>query len=235
MTRLINFWSINLFIDLLLTIVLFGAFFISFTNRNKHPQLKFLPLYFASFIFLNLFHYIDTVFFEDNASVNISWMADYIDATVTLLEFLAFIYLLHCNIQSKEKRLLIKWIAIAGTTIMVIVAFTDTLIYSSIRYRSLTFIYLLESVLLLIPCLFFFYQLFTSPPKLKLIQNADFWAITGLTFYIICTFPISLVLIYFFETDYKMYLQTFIIIYVFYILLFLMIIKSYLCRATSLT
>ncbi len=104
-----------------------------------------------------------------------------------------------------------------------------------LRYYSLTNIYIIESFSMLVPCFFYYYELFSFSSKINLKQNANFWTVTGLTFYLFCTLPITFVLAYLEKSDYTLYLNVYSIIYVFYSFLFIFIAKSYLCKPTNLT
>lgn len=84
-------------------------------------------------------------------------------------------------------------------------------------------------------CYFYYREIFSLFPKTNLLQNANFWTVTGLSLYLICTLPITFVLGYLDNIDYLLYIQVYTIIYVFYIFLFILIIKSYLCKPTNLT
>lgn len=236
MDKLIEHWKTSYYTDLLLSISLISVFIISLTKRKKYPQFKFFPFYFASFIVLQFKVYLSAILSVDNPYrlKILSPMGNYIDYFVTLAEFIAFIYFFYCIIRNNKKRKLIKWLTGMGLSIALFILLKDIFYNGSFWYSSLTNVYIVESLILLVPCFFYYRELFTFPPKLNLLHEANFWTVTGLTFYLLCTFPITFISFYLAKTNYSIYAQTFSIIYLFYILLFLMIIKSYLCKPTNL-
>ncbi len=230
MKKLIQFWDSTFYTDLLFTIALIIVFFISCIKRKKHPQFKLLPFYFGTFIIIRIFYYIGVLDLYPKLTL---WLNDYIDGFVTLIEFCSFMYFFFFAIRNIKKRKFVKKITLAILIISSLIILRDAAQYQILRYSSLTNIYIIETFSLLIPCFIYYHELFTSIPKLNLLQEANFWTTTGLTFYLICTLPITFVLVYFFKTDYQIYLNVYTVIHLFYIFLFLMIIKSYLCKETN--
>ena len=210
--------------------------FFSIIKRKKHSQFKFFPFYFTTFIILQLEFYCVLIFFIDKPYFKkISLLHRYTDTFVTLTEFFAFMYFFYHVIKNTKKKKLIKWLAITGIATGTLIILTDIFVKGFMRQRSLTNIYILESSIMLIPCYFYYRELFSLSPKTNLLQNANFWTVTGLSFYLICTLPITFVLDYLANIDYLLYTQVYSIIYVFYIFFFILIIKSYLCKPTNLT
>jgi len=236
MSKLLQDWTPGYFTDLFLSVFLILVFIVSFIKRKKHPSFKFFPFYFASFIILQLHYYIAIIFFfKPSYRKNIPLVNSYIDRITTIAEFFVFMYFLYCSIKSVQKKKLTMWLAIVGLTIAVAIILKEVFWDGAVKYRSLTNIYILESSSMLIPCFFYYHELFSASPKLKLRQDANFWTITGLTIYLICTLPITFVLAYLSEIDYPLYIQVYSIIHIFYIFLFTLIIKSYLCKPINLT
>jgi hypothetical protein len=87
-------------------------------------------------------------------------------------------------------------------------------------------------VSLLIPCAFYYTEIFRLKPNLQLAQEPSFWVVTGLSFVLICTFPLSLCINYLYQTNKIVYSNLYSIFYIFYFLLFLMIIRGHLCKQT---
>lgn len=235
MSSLIKYLQRGYYTDLFLTVTLFLVFAISLGRRKKHPQFKFLPFYFSAFFIFSLFSYVKISFFSDSPfRKNLSVIADYIDAFVTLTEFFAFMYMFNMIIINTKKKRLIKWLTVSALVIFIFIISKHLLFDPTRFYPSLTYLYILESSILVIPCAFYYYELFVFSPRLDLLQDANFWTVTGLTFYLFCTLPLNFVLYHYMKTNYLIYVDIFSIINLFYVLLFVMIIKSYLCKKTSL-
>ena len=117
-------------------------------------------------------------------------------------------YFFYHTLKNTERKKLIKWFAITVITIGILFILRDTFIKGHLRYKSLTNIYILGSSIMLIPCYFYYREIFSLFPKTNLLQNANFWTVTGLSFYLICTLPITFVLAYLDNIDYLLYIKS---------------------------
>jgi hypothetical protein len=90
-----------------------------------------------------------------------------------------------------------------------------------------------NSFCIVVPCLFYFYETFKSPPLNNLSQDPCFWVITGYLFMSICTLPFYALEDYIFTNLIHLYHQVCMLNTVFYCLLFLLILKSFKCRQTT--
>lgn len=83
------------------------------------------------------------------------------------------------------------------------------------------------------PCLFYFYEIFKSPPLNNLSQDPCFWVVTGYLFMSTCTLPFYALEDYIFKNLIRLYHQICMLNTVFYCLLFILILKSFKCRQTT--
>lgn len=99
---------------------------------------------------------------------------------------------------------------------------------SNLLNRNVINIYYKESLIVLIPCFIYLFQLFLKPPILNLLEEPSFWFNAGLLIYFVLTFPIFLMVNYFIKTSMSLLLG--IVNYIGYILIFSFLIKAYLCK-----
>jgi len=89
-------------------------------------------------------------------------------------------------------------------------------------------VYILESVIILIPCLFYFYEKFKKNAVPVLLQEPSFWVAFGFLLYFSCTLPFFLMESLFKETVH--FGETSFINYAGYGTLFLLVTKAFLCK-----
>ncbi len=119
MSTLIQYWKNVHFTDLLLFTTIVCAFVISILKRRNHSQFKFFPFYLGAFAIFQLEFYFTTIFFNEKHPyyTKLTRLGLYIDASVTLTEFFAFMYFFFQIIKNEGKRNLIKWLTIVGMSI----------------------------------------------------------------------------------------------------------------------
>lgn len=204
---------------------------ISVRNRKKHRSLKFFPIYFGCLliVFLSLYANICSkeVIIYSLTKFNFH---HYIDYFSTLIELLIFVHFFMFAIESQR----FKNILIIITALFVFYYFVelyfDKRFSRSISETTQSRVYTIESLILLIPCFVYFYELFKRPPTLNLKQEPSFWIVSGLSFFVTCTLPYSLLENYLRENYLYLMTTLYSVFYIFYILLLLMIIKAYTCN-----
>ena len=228
-------WGRDYCSDLVLSGCLILVFIISILKRKQHPQFRFLPYYFFSFILLQIIFYSYYLIPEGSHLIRKNlFIRRYLDILVTIIEFLSFMYFFHSILKELRRKLLTKRISqvVLVVAIFIIVKFIIPAGYDN--YQATTVIYLFASLALLPPCYFYYQELITHEQGMELLESANFWAASGIAFYSLCTLPTTLVLNYFYSTDFKVYQSIFSIINVFYVVLILMVCKSYFCKNTKL-
>ena len=230
MNGLIDFWVNDYFTDLCLTIALFILLFASLGKGRRHSQFKYFPLYFGSFILLQAVNY--SFYFDDIGGFSrkqVAWLGRYIDCVVTIIEYFAFTYFFVAVLKTRRTIHVVKASFIILSILCLFLAISDTMSKHIMTYSSISIIYMAELIGLAMFCFFYFHELFKTPPKAFLVQDPNFWTVTGLTFYSICTIPATVILNYFVQTNYLLYAKLFTIIHIFYLILFFMLIKSFYC------
>lgn len=227
MEHVIQMWQYNYYTELGMLLILFCTLIVSIIKYKSAPQLRLFPYYFISFLLLLLTAYIYKIFFiglRENLFERIDRL---FNISVTMLEFFVFSEFIYRQIQSK---IFLNLIILLGSIIFIafiLVSIQGLIIINLHNYSAVNNFYLMESVILIIVCSFYFIELFKTPPLEKITNSAAFWLCTGLMFYLICTLPLTAITDYFLKTDLTLYRKFFSIFYIFYSLLFITIVIAY--------
>lgn len=90
-----------------------------------------------------------------------------------------------------------------------------------------------EFVFLLIPCVYYFLQLFKLNSSVRLTERPSFWIVTGIFFFSLISIPYYLLSRYFKNTQYELKnLFDAVLIYIPFTANFLFLIKAFLCKKT---
>lgn len=229
MRSLIKHWNAHYYTEPMLILVLCIAFIISIKNRKKSKVLKFIPFYIMSLI---IDFILSSIFFltrESNSQsklfLGISSYADYL---FTLVEMTIFSHFYLQLIYNRIAKKIIIFLNIFFLIFFIYKLLEDKDFYHHISEDTQSIVYTVEGIILLLICIFYFFELFSRTPHLDLKNEPVFWVSTGLLFFLACTLPYSLLENYIDKNypDYFLYS----IFYIFYMLLFLMIIRAYLCK-----
>ena len=202
-----------------------------FKKRKKFHQLKYIPLYVLSLLLVLFFNSMySTTYINRYQAKLFAGLADFLDYSFTLLEliiFSHFYYNLIINPTIKKLILLLNLIFIPFFVYMLI---KDEKFYKTISEITQNLVYTTEGIILLLICLSYFIELFKRPPHLNLKNDPVFWVSTGLLFFLSCTLPFSILETQIRKNHSDLIYWMYPIFYIFYILLFLMIIRAYLCK-----
>ena len=107
-----------------------------------------------------------------------------------ILEYSMYTYLLLLFINSE---LIKKYLKISMIIFLLIV---NIFWFSQLSFvRTFSMISLTQSVFLLLPAFYYFYEILNAPPVLELSQEPSFWIVTGIVFLQICLIPIYIGLV----------------------------------------
>jgi hypothetical protein len=227
MGKVIQIWKESLFTDPLLFIALLVTFTVSLKKFKGHPQLKMLPLYFASFILFSLLSEIFVGVFQNQPRVFNIRFERLGNLLVTVLEFFAFTYYALAITATRTFRNAIYFLSALVFLLALTLVYINYNSLEVVTHRTLNILYIIESISLLIISSFYFIDLFVSPSVCRLLNTANFWVSSGLVFYVFCTLPFTLLSDYFINTNENLYKNLYSLVYIFYIILFLMVIKGY--------
>lgn len=231
MQRLIAIWEKSSYTEHLLVLVLCLALTISIQKRNKYKILNRIPVYIVSLLMVFISGSVSC--FATDAKYHpglFSELAEYIDYSFTIVEMVTFSFFYYQLIGSLIVKKLIIILNIVFCLFCIYMFFMDQGFYQSMSQVIQSEVYAVEAVILLIVCLFFFIEMFTKPPYIDLKNEPIFWISTGLLFFLTCTLPYSLLESHISRNIPSFYPPSYSIFYIFYIFLFLMIIRAYLCK-----
>lgn len=228
MEKIYGFWENGFYTEVVLIIVLILALTIAFSNRKRIPGTKLFPFYFSSFLLLFLIEYVYHIYYPSDVKFLLS-LDNAMNLVVTVLECLAFLFFLYQNLTTRIVRNIIIIIAIP-TSLLLLLLFTNYL-----NLKTLHRLYLYESLMILSLCVVYFVELLKSKPKSKISESPSFWVVSGLVIYFLGTLPTTLITDYVYNLDYLLYANAYSIINLFYILLYLLIIKAYKCTSKKAT
>jgi hypothetical protein len=205
----------------LLGIIVFVA-----KNNKNHPVYVFV-YYLMGYFLLGLLFFISALFPTSKALRQAATFCDYI---FTLFEFLIFVSFFIKILQNAGYKKLIKILRFLFMNVGAFLFIYDICSFARIKVNATFFLFTFEAIILLIPCLLYYLEIFQSKPTLNLLQNASFWVVTGLFFFMISTLPYSILIKKIYETSWLIYSHLFSLFYIFYIILFFMITRAYLCK-----
>ncbi len=157
----------------------------------------------------------------------------YLDYFFTLAELLLFSNFFYLTLNNRIIKKIIVYIVLFFSAIFLYFLFRDLLFHKKMSISIKSSLYTIEALLLTIPCFYYFVELFNTPPTLSLKNEYSFWVSTGLLFFLIGTLPFSILENQLLKIDLILTKQLYSIFFIFYDILFIMIIKAYLCKPTE--
>lgn len=200
------------------------AFIYGVKDGYRSKQLRFIPYYTLSSL---LETSVGFYYFYLNKDIGKRRLLSHIDLLLSLLFLLLELFLLTNfllkSIASKRKRRLTRIAA------CLYIISTILIITYWIRYAPKSIeppIYAIESIYLLIPCLFYFYELFEFPHPDNFRSRPSFWVAAGILLYHSCSIPLF-VLMPVMTRKFPAYVETvYSINYILYSLFFSMLIRA---------
>jgi hypothetical protein len=234
MQRIIDIWLEVYFTEPILLILLMLTLVISIVRRQTLHAFRWLPLYVGLFLLVFLGDYAYNILIYPNEQERFQKYQRELNFYTTVLELLVFVSLIDSSLRIPALKKTLRWL-----TIICLLSFLGIYVVTHVNrgyisYYYLNTIYIIELATLLCSSVFFFIQLFREPPVSNLRALPEFWIAIGLSFYCLCTLPLTIANSYFFSSSRgPVYVNLFSIIYVFYIILFSLIIRSMLCRRSE--
>lgn len=216
-----EFLSESYYVPLLLLVLCITTAALGCLNMSKFKHLRLFILYALAAAAQIIFCFYCLLFRVSAAEI----LSNYSSTAFVIVEVYIFYNLLFKILRSKYLKHLMQIVQGMFLLIGVLVCLTmPTLGSIPLSFN------ILNSIVLLIPCLFFFFETFKSDPSHSLPKQPEFWIITAFGFMTICTLPFYLIEKYFLTNSSNMYTQVSALNYFFYCLLFLLISKAFLCK-----
>ncbi len=221
-TQLWSYSTLCLFIITIATII------IAIVRRKKHKVLSHLFIYpIASYLqnHKSLFFRI----FNFNSTSKTKLLLDNLSIPIFIIIETVCIYIFFYKISIFSN--IVKRNIKCAFVFFLIIFFLSELI-SKDDFESHRKIYFIQSCFVLYPSFLFIYHLFKGQPMLKLADEPEFWFNAGIFIFFMLTFPLIL-MIDLFENGSFVYLTD--ALYNFgYMIIFLFLIKAYLCKQKTL-
>lgn len=196
--------------------------------RRGHQYLRYLKIYFGAYLILlavccysYYFFYYSKQFWRP-----VSRFKNSVDFSFTLLEFLVFYLCLKKFLNSFLSRG-VSLLFFICSGIILLCSLVDS---GYITPECLYSLFTLQAISILLLCINYFYIIFKFNQGVQLINEPTFWIATGLTFFCVCTLPFSVITKHLSSSDVPLLMELFPIFHVFYVLLFLMALKAFLCK-----
>jgi hypothetical protein len=227
---LLRYWSLSYYtIPICILTAVVGAI-IFLLRKNKKQMTDIFLYYFLGYIFLSLIFCASAVVIHKplrHVLIKADRFADYI---FTLTEFLIFFIFFKRILRTYQFKKILTAISLVFLIVGITFLSRDIFLTGMPQLESTYFLFNLQAISLLAPCIFYYLEIFRFKPALDLLQEPPFWIVTGLSFFLISTFPLSLSIDYLNRISVYLSGSFFALFYIFYTLLFLMIIRGHLCR-----
>jgi hypothetical protein len=226
MKRLLQYWSVTFYTIPIFWIILVISLIIALKNRNKFTVLKFLPFYILSLI-------VDITVTSIYSAFPHEWKTQifrvdrYIDHLFTLFEFIVFSIFFLQTINNRFKRIFIKSLFILFQLIFILLSLNQKQ-FLSFSEQTIASTYSVEAVFLILFSIFYYHELFSTPLEKTLVNEPTFWVVTGLFFFMASTLPYSILQTLYIDNFFLR--QLFSLFYISYTLMFILIIRGFLCK-----
>jgi hypothetical protein len=222
--EILDFLSNQIYCSVLMELVTFIALIVSIRYYKRHPQLRIFTYY----ILFSLLDDLANTWEQTTKQVGHYTTVGIrvVDSVFIIFEFLIFsLFILH-YVRGRSGRLAIK---------IVILLFFSMFLWVSIInvknfYIGLDTRYMIaESILLVFPCLIYYYGLFVNVSPNPLSEDPSFWVVTGFFFLNACSIPMILTFAWLGRFAHIVFSLN----YLLYIILFILLIRAYRCRPSK--
>jgi len=221
MKLLEHFLSSKYYVPVFLLVICLTTSVIVFRKKQRFAILKWFPFYMLISAIQMIISFICAIYLTPRAFV-INNYSIFLFVIIELYIFYNLTLQLLNNEIFKRSMRIIQYLFLFFT----VYSWTQIDFSESIS-RSF---YIIDSVCMIIACLFYFFEIFTLAPSTKLSNQPSFWVMIGFSFLSICTLPFYTLENFLFENLPDVYNKVCTLSYVFYSLLFILIAKAFLCQ-----
>jgi hypothetical protein len=222
LVKLLSFLAQSFYCAGLMILTTMAALVVSITHYRRHRSLRIFTYYIALSLLADI-----TAFFAFPYPPN--WNFRLVVAAITTNAFLLFEFIV-CNlfilryIGSPLRRRIIR---INGLLFFGLLIFGVAMTYP---HFMMAYYIVLDSIFLVLPCLIYFYGLFSTANLWPLTDQPAFWVVTGILFLHACDIPLQMTIYFLGSHQETAYTLNYILFSVFFILL----IRAYLCTPEKL-
>src|SRR4030095_3816848 len=229
--RLILFWRKTFFTEPILLSTFIFCFVLALLRHDREKEIIFFLFYFliGILLFTVASPLIILRIFSGKKAAIISEISNTI---FELVEFVAFYYFFKKCIQHKKSKIILNLFLISLCLIIFayfIAINVPSYTVDNIREHSL-FINVIEFFFLFILCLTYFYELFTSVPKIDLFKRPSFLIVTGTFFYSVLMIPFFMLANDMIQYEEPTYRILFAFHFILLIIMLITISKAFLCK-----
>jgi hypothetical protein len=231
MQKLFEYCKDQFFTSVFRDVVLIIALFISIKNSKKFEILRYFPIYIASLLLVYMFQYVLRILKDFQHPIkSLIGIAEYMDFFFTLLEMIIVSHFYFSLVNNRIAKKLIILLNLLFLFFFIYMATQDREFYQGISDETQSTVYTVEAIILFVFCSLYFIELFKNLTVIHLRNEPAFWISAGILFFMACTLPYSLLENHIFRNYREYSLMSYSIFNIFYALLFLMIIRAYLCK-----
>jgi hypothetical protein len=170
---------------------------ITYQLKSKVGQF-FILFALVDFTVLNLLFYLD--YFSAMNKVTYYKTVGILNSFCFLSEFLAYYYFFLQTLQSKKAKSVLRILRI-GFIALTLFYLLNAFIFNIRTTTVMYYLGAIEYLFLLIPCLVYFYELFTIPSLQNLLQRPSFWIASGIFFISFISIPYYTIASYLFYSE----------------------------------
>lgn len=205
---------------------------IGLKKRKYFTNIKNFSFYAAAYASLYLVQYILIVAVGNELVVR--GIVNYYDNLFTIVEFIIYMTFFKSFFKQSSYQRAIEYLFYIYIVIFIYLTIRGSLKYGILTQSVKSTIYTIESLFLLVPCIFYFFYLFQRQPILRLLNEPTFWIIIGLFFMLFCILPYSIAENYFLKNESVLGKHLGYLFDIFYMINFLMIARAYLCKPRNI-
>ena len=209
-------------------VLLFETLFIAtvgFKKRGKLKILKYFPLY-AILSSAQILICFACMYYDFKYALEVNTSTIYIFIIIELIIIYNFLLQIIKIRELRYSIYLIQGIFFAFTVY--------TLLTTGVSHSIQPKFNIVNSVCIALPCFFYFYETFSKPAIISLSKEPSFWVVIGFLFMAISTLPFYCLQNYIYKNIPSLFEQMYTISPIFYCLLFLLLLKAFICNPTTI-
>lgn len=232
MSNIIRYFEQSYYAQLLTLLIAIWGLLVSLSRKVMRSYLNNFFFYFLSYIIISIAFIVISLFMNSKYSISAIHIGSLCDFLFTILEYV-FFGVFFRQILPRSDSLLIYMISSGFFLLTLAFIYNDVLNYGFISHKSLQKVFITQAASLIILCCKFFLNNYTALPSVSLKRDSRFWIVAGLSCLLVSTLPFSIFMNYLEMADFNTYRYLYAIIYFFYSILFITIIKAMRCVKES--